>query len=117
MLSNSSSPADEARLDRVFRALGDTTRRRILQRLADGSARISELAAPFDMSLPAIGKHIRVLERAGLVEREIDGRVHHCSLSPVPLRDVNRWMAQYQRFWDENLAALARHFESSSDDD
>lgn len=109
-MSNHASAADE-RLDLVFRALGDRTRRRLLARLADGPARVTELAQPFDISLPAIGKHLRVLERAGLVRRRIDGRVHHCSLSPVPLRDAEQWLSKYRRFWDETLDALARHFE------
>lgn len=98
-------------LDRVFRALGDRTRRAMLAHLASGSASVTELAAPFDMSLPAASKHVRVLESAGLVERRVEGRVHRCALDPAPLRDASEWVEVYRRFWDDTLEALARHVE------
>lgn len=98
-------------LDQVFRALGDQTRRAILARLAREPAMITELAAPFDLSLPAVSRHIRVLEAARLVRRTVDGRVHRCALDARPLRDVDAWLHHYRRFWDENLAALARYVE------
>ena len=101
----------QARLDAVFRALGDRTRRKLIARLAERSATVSELAEPFAMSLPAISRHIRVLERAGLVERRVDGRVHHCSLDPRGLRAAEGWIEQYRRFWDGQLDALARYVE------
>ena len=72
---------------------------------------ITELAAPFDLSLPAVSRHIRVLEAARLVRRTVDGRVHRCALDARPLRDVDAWLRHYRRFWDENLAALARYVE------
>jgi DNA-binding transcriptional ArsR family regulator len=101
----------QARLDRVFRALGDRTRRTMLARLAERPATITELAEPFPMSLPAISRHIRVLERAGLVTRRIDGRVHHCSLNPTGLGVAEEWLRQYQRFWEGQLRALAKYVE------
>jgi DNA-binding transcriptional ArsR family regulator len=100
------------RLDRVFGALSDRTRRAMLVRLRRAPAMISELAAPFDMSLPAASKHVRVLERAGLVRRAVDGRVHRCSLRPGPLRAADRWLESYRVFWDDQLAALAQFVES-----
>lgn len=99
------------RLDRVFRALGDRTRRALLAKLAEKPAMVTELAEPFAMSLPAVSRHIRVLERAHLVVRNIDGRVHHCSLDLAPLKTVEAWMRQYRRFWEGNLEALARYVE------
>ena len=99
------------RLDLVFRALGDRTRRALLARLAERPAMITELAEPFAMSLPAVSRHIRVLERARLVVRRVDGRVHHCSLDATPLEGVDAWLRRYRRFWDESLEALARYVE------
>ena len=105
---------DDERLDRVFRALGDRTRRSILGRLKEGPAKVSDLARPYAMSLPAVGKHLRMLERAGLVRRDIEGRVHHCSLSPMPMRDAEQWMDQYRQFWEETLSALSDHLQKPS---
>ena len=98
-------------LDRVFHALSDRTRRAVLDILAEGPAMITEIAAPFDLTLPAVSKHIRVLEEARLVEREIDGRVHRCSLAAAPLRDVERWIADRRVFWERSLDSLARFVE------
>ena len=98
-------------LDRLFHALSDRTRRSILARLARGPAMVTELAEPFAMSLPAVSKHLRVLEGARLVSREIDGRVHRCSLAPGPLRDVERWVEYYRSFWEDTLDALGRYVE------
>jgi len=103
------SPAD--RLDVVFRALGDQTRRALLARLAQRSATVTELAEPFEMSLPAVSRHIKVLEHAGLIERTVDGRVHHCTLDTESLRTVDAWLRRYRRFWDESLDALATYVE------
>jgi DNA-binding transcriptional ArsR family regulator len=100
------------RLDAVFHALGDRTRRALLARLADRPAMITELAKPFDMSLPAVSRHIRVLETAGLVARSVDGRVHQCSLAAAPLKTAEAWLSHYRRFWQGNLAALARYVET-----
>jgi DNA-binding transcriptional ArsR family regulator len=99
-------PAED-RLDDVFHALSDRTRRAILARLAEGPARVTDLAAPFDMSLPAVSKHVRVLERAGLVVRSIDGRVHECSIGAAPLGDAQAWLERYRLFWNATLDAFA----------
>jgi DNA-binding transcriptional ArsR family regulator len=102
-------PGDEQQLDLLFRALGDQTRRTLLASLIDKPAMVTELAEPFAMSLPAVSRHIRVLERAGLVHRAIDGRVHLCSLSAEPLKNVEAWLGQYRRFWEGTLDSLARY--------
>jgi DNA-binding transcriptional ArsR family regulator len=100
----------EPELDAVFSALADPTRRAMVARLAaDGEASVSELAAPFAMSLPAVTKHLGVLERAGLVAREKRGRVRHCRLLSEPLREASEWTARYGEFWDGRLEALAEH--------
>jgi DNA-binding transcriptional ArsR family regulator len=104
----------EARLDRVFRALGDPTRRKLLARLTEGPAMVTELAKPFDMSLPAVGKHVRVLESAGLIERTIDGRVHRCALNALPLKSAGDWLECYQQFWSESLDSLSDYMQGSS---
>ena len=98
-----SSPAQ---LDRVFHALSDPTRRAMLARLSKGEATVSTLAAPFQTSLPAISKHLRVLEEAGLVKRDVRGREHHCSLEPRPLKTAAEWIEYHQRFWETRLDAL-----------
>lgn len=99
-------------LDHLFQALADPTRRAMLQRLADdGECPVGELAAPFDMSLAAASKHIRVLERAGLVEREVRGRLHLCRLDARPLRTGQHWLQQYRHFWERRLDALANALE------
>ena len=106
---------DDDRLDLVFRAIADRTRRALLARLVQGPARVTDLAAPFDMSLVAISKHLKVLERARLIERDIDGRVHRCSFQAEPLREVERWLDHYRVFWTDTLDALARHVEDGDD--
>ena len=98
-------------LDAVFSALGDPTRRAILARLALGEASVGDLAAPHEMSLPAVSKHLRVLETAGLVRKEKDGRVVRCRLEAEPLRDAAAWIAEYRRFWEAQLDALAGYLE------
>lgn len=102
-------------LDLVFKALGDQTRRNLLARLSEGPAMVTELAKPFDMSLPAVGKHLRVLEKAGLVERSISGRVHQCALNPLPLRNAGEWLGHYQAFWNETLDALGGYLQNDND--
>jgi DNA-binding transcriptional ArsR family regulator len=102
-------PAHEQQLDLLFRALGDQTRRTLLASLMDKPAMVTELAEPFAMSLPAVSRHIRVLEGAGLVHRAIDGRVHLCSLRAEPLKNVEAWLGQYRRFWEGTLDSLARY--------
>ena len=98
-------------LDAVFSALGDPTRRAILARLAQGETRVSELARPHHMSLPAISKHLRVLESAGLVRKEKHGRVINCSLAPDPLKGAADWIDQYRQFWEAQLDALAEYLD------
>ena len=90
----------------VFRALGDPTRRAMLRRLAGGERTVGELADPFEMSLAAASKHVKILERAGLVRRRVEGRTHHCRLDATRLARAQRWLAFYERFWDEKLDAL-----------
>lgn len=106
-----SSAAREDRLDDLFGALADRTRRRLLARLARSPATITQLAEPFDMSLPAVSKHIRVLESAGLVVRTIEGRVHTCALDGEQLRNAAAWLDHYRTFWDDTLASLAAYAE------
>src|SRR6185436_17334414 len=99
------------RLDHLFGALSDRTRRKMVARLARAPATIGELAEPFEMSLPAVSKHVRVLERAGLVRRTIDGRIHRCALQRKRLKDANDWIERYTAFWDDTLGALAAFVE------
>jgi DNA-binding transcriptional ArsR family regulator len=101
-----------ARLDNVFHALTDATRRQMLRSLAARERTVSELAEPFDMSLAAASKHVKVLERAGLVRRTVQGRTHYCRLDPKPLASAQEWLSFYERFWNERvdaLEALLRH--------
>ncbi|TMA10970.1 MAG: helix-turn-helix transcriptional regulator [Deltaproteobacteria bacterium] len=102
-------------LNATFSALADSTRRAILARLARGESSVTELAEPFDMSLPAISKHLRVLQEAGLLAREKDGRVHRCSLAPQPLKQAAEWIARYRAFWERQLDALAAYLNGSSE--
>ena len=93
-------------LDLIFSALSDPTRRAILERLSGGEASVGELAEPFDISLPAISKHLGVLEHAGLLSRERDGRFFRCLLSAGPMRDAAMWIERYRRFWAQQFDAL-----------
>ena len=95
-----------ATLDRTLVALSDPTRRSILDRLMEGPARVTEIAQPFDMSLNAVSKHVRTLERAGLVRREIRGREHLLSFEGGPLSEADRYLDQLRRFWEERLDVL-----------
>lgn len=95
-------------LDTVFHALGDATRRHMLRQLADGEQTVSELAEPFEMSLAAASKHIKSLEKAGLIRREVRGRTHICRLEPGPLASASEWLGFYQRFWTGRLDHLER---------
>ena len=97
-----------AALDDVFAALGDPTRRAIVARLRRGGGTVTEVAAPFHMSLNAVSKHLKVLEHAGLVKRRRIGREHHLSLDPAPLARVNRWLIDYQDFWESSLDRMER---------
>ncbi len=100
-------------LDNTFAALADPTRRAILTRLAQGSETVTRLAAPFTISLPAISKHLRVLEKAGLIQRQRQGRTQRCHLVARPLQDAAAWIAAYEEFWTAQLNALAQHIERS----
>lgn len=95
-------------LDAVFHALGDATRRRMLRELADGERTVGQLAQPFDISLAAASKHIKALEHAGLIRREVRGRTHLCSLDPGPLASAHQWLSVYERFWTDRLDVLER---------
>jgi DNA-binding transcriptional ArsR family regulator len=98
--------SDAPPLTEIFRALGDATRMQMLGDLATGEKTVSELAQPFAMSLAAASKHIRVLESAGLIEREVRWRTHVCRLKPEPLAEAHRWLGQYERFWTTRLGLL-----------
>ena len=93
-------------LSTTFAALADPTRRAILARLSAGEATVTELAEPFAMSMPAISKHLKVLERAGLIERGREAQWRPARLQPEPLREVNEWMEPYRRFWEESFDRL-----------
>jgi DNA-binding transcriptional ArsR family regulator len=93
-------------LDFIFHALGDATRRRMLRELASGERTVSQLAEPFPMSLAAASKHIKALENAGLIRREVRGRTHLCRLDPGPLATAYKWLSFYERFWSARLDEL-----------
>ena len=93
-------------LDSVFHALADPTRRALLKSLSEGERTISELAAPFDMSLEAVSKHVKVLERAGLVDRTIEGRTHICRLNAEPMHGGMEWIRHYEKYWNRRLDIL-----------
>jgi DNA-binding transcriptional ArsR family regulator len=95
-------------MNSIFHALGDATRRKMLRDLAAGERTVSELAEPFSISLAAASKHIKVLESAGLIRREVRGRTHVCSLDPGPLASAHEWLSFYERFWTERLDLLER---------
>src|ERR1700684_4338443 len=96
------------RLDAVFHALGDATRRRMLRELAGGERTVGQLAEPFAISLAAASKHIKALENAGLIRREVRGRTHLCRLDPGPLASAHEWLSFYERFWTDRLDVLER---------
>ena len=96
----------DTQLDKVFFALADPTRRAIIGRLTQGPARIGELGEPFAMSKPAISKHMKVLDRAGLIERSVVGREHHCSLKKQTLREAEDWLNYHREFWEARLSEL-----------
>lgn len=103
------TPATTDQLSATFAALADPTRRAILVRLAKGEANVTELAAPFDLSLPAISKHLKVLQRSGLVEQGRQAQWRPCRLTPEPLRDAADWIGQYKRHWQESLERLDQY--------
>jgi len=95
-------------MNSIFHALGDATRRQMLRDLSRGERTVSELAKPFAMSLAAASKHIKVLEGAGLIQREVRGRTHFCRLDPGPLASAHEWLGFYERFWTSRLDVLDR---------
>ncbi|MGD0967604.1 MAG: metalloregulator ArsR/SmtB family transcription factor [Candidatus Aquilonibacter sp.] len=102
-------------LDGVFAALSDPTRRRIVERLARGRLTVGEIASEFSVSQPAISKHLKVLERAGLLQRQIDGRVHHCRLDPKAMQDASTWIEEQRRFWEAAFSRLDDYFARNSE--
>ena len=101
-------------LNRTFAALADPTRRRILAHLAQGDQRVTRLAKPHAMSLPAVSKHLRVLEKAGLLRRRRYGRVHEMRLDAKPLRQAAQWVEEYRKFWQGSLDRLSEYLESQN---
>jgi DNA-binding transcriptional ArsR family regulator len=109
------SSAGSSALDELFSALADPTRRAIVVRLAEGEASVSELARPFDVSLPAVTKHLAVLERAGLLEHHKEGRVRRCRLNAAPMRVAEDWLSSYRVFWERRLDSLSEHFKTTKE--
>ena len=101
-------------LSDVFSALADPTRRAILARLALGETTVGDLAEPFEMSLPAVSKHLGVLEAAGLIERERHGRLRRCQLNAGPMKDAADWIARYRAFWEGRFDALAEYLDQTT---
>ncbi len=102
-------------LDQVFGALADPTRRVIVDRLTLGDATVGELAEPFDMSRPAVSKHLRVLERAGLVDRRIEGRITRCSLRTESLRQASEWVDRYRQYWEGQLDRFSSYLDEQAE--
>jgi len=103
--------ATEERLDTTFAALANATRRAILARLADGEANVNQLAEPFELSLPAISKHLKVLERAGLIVRGQQAQYRPCSLDPGPLEEVSTWTEQYRPVWEARFDRMDHYLQ------
>jgi len=101
-------------LNRTFAALADPTRRRILAHLSRGNHRVTHLARPHDMSLPAVSKHLRILEKAGLLRRRRYGRVHEMQLDAKPLQQAAQWVEEYRKFWEGSLDRLAEYLEKTT---
>ena len=101
-------------LDATFSALSDPTRRAILAQLANGEAQVTELAEPFGISLPAVSKHLKVLEKAQLITRHKDGRIHRFTVNPTPIDTAKSWIETYQHFWEQQLDSLADYLEKTT---
>jgi DNA-binding transcriptional ArsR family regulator len=110
------SPVATDQLSVIFSALADPTRRAILARLAEGPATVNEIAEPFDMTLPAVSKHLKVLERAGLISRGREAQWRPCKLEAEPLREATEWMSHYRRFWEGSFDKLDAHLKSLMND-
>lgn len=104
-------PSDDLDLDAIFGALSHPTRRELLEQLAEGSKSVGELAEPHDVSLAAVSKHLQVMEEAGLLDVEKDGRVRRCHLDAAPLSAAFGWLTRYRVFWEDRLDALENHLE------
>jgi DNA-binding transcriptional ArsR family regulator len=102
---------NNVQMDAVFIALADTTRRGMIARLSTGPATIGELGRPYSISKPAVTKHVKILERAGLIRRKKDGRIHRCTLEPKPMKQAEDWIERYRKFWEGTLDSLARFVE------
>ena len=102
----------EDAIDATFAALADPTRRAILARLAKGAATVNELARPFEMSQPAISKHLKVLERAGLISRTREGQTRPCRLETAPLKQVDQWVGNYRALWEDSFDRLSHHLKA-----
>lgn len=108
---------EDERLDAIFHALSNRTRRRLLADLSERPARVNELARPYDMSVNAISKHLFVLEKAGLLERRQEGGAQACVLSPSALADADAWISHYRRYWTSQLQGFARFVEGKESDE
>jgi len=102
------------RLSATFSALADPTRRAILAKLTKGDATVGDLASPFEISLPAVSRHLKVLERAGLIERQTDAQWRVCRLKGRPLREAHGWLERYRKYWEESLDRLVEYLEKGS---
>ncbi|MDX1416217.1 MAG: metalloregulator ArsR/SmtB family transcription factor [Candidatus Promineifilaceae bacterium] len=107
--------SDEDQLSLIFGALANSTRRAILARLAQGEANVNELAEPFDMTLPAISKHIRVLERAGLIQQAQKAQFRPCTIDVTPLKEVSHWTEQYRHIWEDSFARMDDYIDQLND--
>lgn len=107
-----SMTVDDARLDETFAALANSTRRAILERLAEGEASVNDLAAPFDLTLPAISKHIKVLENAGLITRGRRAQFRPCNIAAAPLAEVADWAEQYRHIWDQRFDRMSDYVQN-----
>ena len=112
MVNYKETPAASTRLDAVFQALADPTRRSILRTLSKQGRTVGELADPYDMSLAAVSKHLKVLERAELILRERQGSFQRITVNPWPMKQAHGWLSYYEQFWGERLDALAAHLEA-----
>lgn len=105
---------NNAALDAIFSALADPTRRRIVEKLTKRQLTVGEIAAGFNISQPAISKHVKILEESGLLTREIVGRVHHCKLDPKAIRTANTWLERQERYWNAALDRLGAYLEKDT---
>ena len=116
MIFNHMVKYKSSELDMTFGALADATRRGILEQLSGGESSVTKLAEPYNISLPAISKHLRVLERAGLLSQEKNGRVRRCRLDAGPMKEASDWISRYQRFWEQQLDSLAIYLDKLQND-